>query len=431
MIDIYAASGHRDDIQEAVNQVLSIGGVGNVHIPAGVWIFIEVGAPWVPVECPAGVNIFGAPTQRTSNDQVVEWKTILVMPFDAAPSGPPDKSVFIEVQETDPQKTTRISDIQFVGYREIDPTNPNWHRAITIKGDLIDFRIDHNHFKNCSGGGAYIMGNSEGMFRGVIDHNRFVNDYGYVYWDWLECSVAYGIGIRAVMSSRWEMDISKVLGKYGEYHPSVYIEDNYFSRWRHCVSSNDGVHYVFRHNTIEHDSMVGSLDGHGSYDASPDPPDWVGTRAMEFYDNRIIYPVNNFGDPSLYDSVDPAPWAYGVDWRGGGGVFFNNFMKGYSACNALVNEGIHEKCWPHDIWFWNNTYEAAPGMTYGVTPIFVIQTDTSDPVEGEDYFLHKPPGYKIYPYPHPLTRTSPKPSLELPWWLTIPIAIAAALSGRK
>jgi len=52
---------------------------------------------------------------------------------------------------------------------------------------------------------------------------------------------------------------------------------------------NDGVHYVFRHNTIEKDSVVGSLDGHGTYNI-------VGTRAMEFYANEIIDPIDNFVD---------------------------------------------------------------------------------------------------------------------------------------
>ena len=377
---VTANSGSSEDIQAAVDEVAAMG-VGNVYIPEGTFNFAEIGESWQTVNIPAGVNLFGASTDRDANDQVVEWKTILVMPFDAMPSGPPDKSWFFNIQgNMDPNKPSRLSDIKLVGYREFDHTNPNWHGGILVNS-VIDFRIDHCSFKHCTGGGVAIGTEANGACCGVIDHCRFVNDYGVVVPSWLDCTVCYGVTVfsSGIGSTRWEDDVDKVLGHYLEY--TVFIEDCYFSRWRHCVSSNDGAHYVFRHNTIEHDAGFGSLDGHGTYNH-------VGTRCMEIYDNMIVDPV----DCSYYNSNNSKRGLAGVFWRGGGGVVFNNHVRYYYRFVQLTDEGSVEKCWPHDIWIWNNNMEDT-----------TLVEGTSSAQQGVDYFLYEKPGYAPYPYPHPLT----------------------------
>jgi hypothetical protein len=384
----YARSGSASEIQEAVDWVAEHKGAGNVYLPEGTFNFVEVGEPWATVNVPAGINIFGAPTERGSDDQVIEWKTVLVMPYDAAGGGEGYRTWFFRCEGTgDQEKTSRFSDIKLVGYREFEPANSSWYGGIEIY-NVIDFRIDHCFFKNVAGGGVYLGAPANGASCGVIDHNKFINDYGYVEWDYLLCTVQYGIMIRRIGTTEWDDDISNVLGKYNRY--TVFIEDNYFSRWRHCVASNDGVHYVFRYNTIEKDSVVGSLDAHGTYD-------YVGTRATEIYMNTVIDPVDNFG-ADKWDSTTPVLGTKGYTflWRGGGGVFFNNYIRNYEVGINLVDEGPVEKCWPYG-WIWNNTRDNVP---------IPLQTysDYRTITEGRDYFLHEPHtfNYEPYPYPHPL-----------------------------
>jgi hypothetical protein len=382
--DIIAASGSAEDIQAAVDWVAGSGnGIGNVFIPEGTFNFVEVGEPWMTVEIPAGVNLFGAPTERTSgysepdrgwspNDQVVEWKTKLVMPFDAAPAGPPAQSWFFVIHGG--ASSVRISDIMLDGYRSIDPNNRNWHGGIALDGDLLDFRIDHCFFKHCTGGGFYISAEANCHCRGVVDHCKIINTVWYVTTNWLQCSVGYGITFRAIGSTRWDENISNIQGHYTDY--TLFIEDCYLTGWRHSVASNDGVHYVYRHNTIEGDAGFGSIDAHGTYD-------YVGTRAIEVYSNDFL-------------DCSPESTTVAVNHRGGAGVYFNNYAtpydgtKGYRYLSFLVNEGDVPKCHPHDVYFWNNL---------GQTTV-----SASGPVQGVDYFLStEMPGYVPYPYPHPLT----------------------------
>jgi hypothetical protein len=84
-------------------------GGGIVYIPAGTFNFVEVEEDWTDaaVNVPAGINIFGAPTERDANDQVIEWKTILRLPWDATAGN----SWFTFTGNADPNKSLRGSPI--------------------------------------------------------------------------------------------------------------------------------------------------------------------------------------------------------------------------------------------------------------------------------------------------------------------------------
>ena len=56
LTEIWANSGHSRDIQNAVDQAKT-GDV--VRIPEGTFNFVEVGEPWMTVNIPIGVNLFG------------------------------------------------------------------------------------------------------------------------------------------------------------------------------------------------------------------------------------------------------------------------------------------------------------------------------------------------------------------------------------
>ena len=380
--NLTAKSGSATDIQLTVDAVASSGGVGNVFIPEGTFNFIEVDEPWMTVEIPAGVNIFGAPTERDANGQVVEWKTILVIPWDVPGSWEyGGKSWFKIVGNSDPNKHFQFSDIKLVGYRSIDSSSTFVQKAIAIE-NVVDFRVDHCYFENvCLGSVTAINSN------GVIDHCFLVNTYGVVKPSIADCTVFYGVDVARGYGDLWEDDISKVLGQYTPY--TVFIENCYFSKWRHCVAANSGAHYVFRHNIIEGDYAYGSLDAHGWGSMSGGVITQVGTRAMEVYNNSFLTPNPVYTPDAIY-------------FRGGGGIVFSNTFEGYTRINFLLREAQTEvsKCWPHDIWIWDNVIPSSSNLV-------VVYNDPvkGAPQENVDYFLHAPHSitYMPYPYPHPLT----------------------------
>lgn len=379
---ITAASGSATDIQAAVDWVVAHGGIGNVYIPEGTFNFVEVGEPWMTVEIPAGVNLFGAPTERGPNelvsgsyDHVVEWKTILVMPWDV----PGNDTVGIPrwfriIGDGDPDKPSRFSDIKLVGYRSIDPESTSMHVAVGVD-TVIDFRIDHCYFEHTTAGvGCHSGYQKPTKIRGVIDHCKFINEHGTpVPYD--TRTIGYGVQVR-IDDHYYVWDpIDQVLGHYNNY--TVFIEDCYFEKWRHCICTNTGGHIVFRHNTINNDFGYGSLDQHEQ--RGP-----CSGRALEIYENQLLDPIEGWGKDVIW-------------WRGGGGVAFNNTVVGYDAfaClseNAEYQEEIYR---PHDIWIWNNS----------LPPDCVDISVYGNLQEGVHYWRHAPHtfNYQPYPYPHPLT----------------------------
>jgi len=81
-MSLVADGGHVSDIQAALDLAVA-NEIENVMIPEGTFNLVEPGETWTPVIWPPGVNIFGAETLRDQNDQVIEWKTKLIMPFEA------------------------------------------------------------------------------------------------------------------------------------------------------------------------------------------------------------------------------------------------------------------------------------------------------------------------------------------------------------
>ncbi|GAI40002.1 unnamed protein product, partial [marine sediment metagenome] len=250
-------------------------GISDIHIPEGTFNFVEVGESWIEVVFPAGINFFGALTERTigfpeqsrgmsPNNQVIEWKTVLVMPWDV-PSG---AVWFRLVGTSDPNEPSRFSDIKLVGYRSIDNESTSMHHALIIDS-VINFRVDHCCFEHTCGG---IVTNGH-YCCGVIDHNIFHNEYG-IPDPYASRTVGYGIfPSRAVPEYEWD-PIENIVGKYTNY--TIFIENNYFTKWRHVVAGNHGIHYVFRHNTVEHGFAYGEIDAHQAYEG-------VGNRAVESY----------------------------------------------------------------------------------------------------------------------------------------------------
>lgn len=405
--NVMARSGSAKDIQAAVNQIASSGGVGNVSIPAGTFNFVEVGEPWTTVNIPAGIDIFGAKTERDANGQVVEWKTILKMPYEVPTTGPDDTPTWFETEldESNLAKTFRISDIKMVGYRYYDHSSITQYCGVHIydcsetsyaTSGMTNARVDHCCFQDMCGFGVYFQPASGDPNRrvvsGVIDHNVFNNTIGEGIGspdEWADRTLTYGIALSRGLCDVWDSDLNDIIGHYTNY--TVFIENNYFSKWRHCVSSIGGIVYVFRYNTINADYGTGSVDLHGSY-ADDTHPNYVGTRCVEIYNNTFENPA---------PSGEPHPWV--VNFRGGAGLIYNNTMIGYDQLVRLSNDGGNyapycPQCHVNQVYIWSNT--VGTGVVVG---------STSDCILNVNYFLRAPTlaqdglTYTPYPFPHPLT----------------------------
>jgi hypothetical protein len=356
-----AASGYWRDIQNAINYVSAHGG-GNVFIPAGTWNFVNVRESWTGgrVTISPGVNIFGAPTIRDANDQVITWKTILVMPWEV----PQNCTWFDYVLNYEtPQDGFRFSDLSLVGYRYFNSSASVIETYIGLNmfeatytqyatAGIMNFRVDHCNFQDMCGNAVscfpYAVKNNRRVMCGVIDHNRMVNTYGdpalYPKNPDYQATVDYGVTCQRWASDVWDDNIENVWGQYTNY--TIVVENNYFSKWRHCVLSNDGMHVIIRYNVFDGDYGTGTIDSHGSY-ADNTHTYAVGTRCQEIYNNTFQSPDTTW---------TTGTWC--INHRGGSDMIFNNTVTGYRYfidLNAADDNDYQPKCSCNQTYIWNNT----------------------------------------------------------------------------
>jgi hypothetical protein len=269
----------------------------------------------------------------------------------------------------------------------------------------VNFRVDHCIFENtalgirANGGPIGADPVTTAKCSGVFDHNRFVNTVGYCDpggYDLL--TVGYGIQPIMFNSKYWDTDITHIMGKYTDY--SIYIEDNYFSRWRHCISSASGVHTVFRYNVIDQDYADGSVDVHGQ------PLSYEGGRCLEIYSNVFQNAMVQGGwdyNGTWHNNQGGANNFRAINFRGGAGVIFNNTVdSSYAYLASLTPDEPQNYPSPnpggkaHDLYIWSNS-----GKT-------TLATD-SNVILNTDYFLNAPTTftYTTYVYPHPLVSNNP------------------------
>lgn len=423
-VNVVADSGSARDIQAAVDWVAAHGGKGNVTIPAGTFNFVNVGEAWQTVNVPPGINIIGAPT--TGNDSrgiPTTWNTVLVEPYDTNNTwdsgvdttffnlgcGGPNFADFAGFSGTLPPNRypIRFSNIKLQGIRTLIPTSTSLPVGIIIYG-IIDYRIDHCCLENMAGGGIIVdPWYYENLFCcGVIDHCRIYNTHGWdVLANYAEGNIGYGCAFARSYypdSGPWDTTMS-VLGKYTSY--THFIENCYFSKWRHCVSSGHNGYYVFRYNIIDQDFAHYSLDVHGQRDTEAGR--WGG-RGAEIYENTFtnMLPVDEGGQAGLNRVFQDG---------GGCGVWFNNYVDStYSIMSLYAEDAVADPtCHLKDFYLWGNkgTWTLPfNGIPSGFTASRNVYADWSrtayDPTN-PSYPNVNPSwsiaGYKPYPYPHPLT----------------------------
>jgi hypothetical protein len=370
-LEIMAKSGSAKDIQTAINDAVSLG-IKIVRIPEGTFNFVEIGQEWFTVIIPAGISVFGAPTERYSNGSVKEWKTVLVMPYDV-----PTGAAWFEVHgNSDPNEPFRFSDIKLVGYRSINSSSTTKHWGLGID-KVINFRVDHCCFEHICYSAICVSGH---YCCGVIDHCVFDNPVGTTGLMPEDSTVEYGILITRAYpeyETEWEPDLRNILGKYLNY--TVFIEDCYFTKWRSAIAGNRGAFYVVRHCIFEHTLARGEVDAHPAWESvRPN----VACRGFECYNNI-------FRNPAAHEGWDGA-----IECWAGGGVVFNNYVdNNYGNFIYMFGSGGWSEDFDPHYYIWNNTLGQDVNFFYG----------GSSGVENYNYFLYKPDWYTPYPYPHPLT----------------------------
>jgi len=359
---VNAASGSAADIQTGINAIVAAGGIGTVNIPTGTFNFYVYGQTWTPIYIPCGVNLIGAaPNAADSNLKVgvskatlgvpASWNTILVMPYEAGTvtwftMGNGSQSLTV---------SSRFANIKLKGYRSTNTSSTSQNRGITIYG-ILNFRIDHCMFENIAGGAVMIpCWYQQNLYvSGVIDHCNITNLVGYDNLaNYVLSNIGYGIEIQRAYHPdpgfSQPMPFDQPMTMLGQYtNHTVFIENNYFSLWRHCVSSGHSGYYIFRYNWINADDAHYSLDVHGLRDAESGRS---GAQGIEVYENNFTA------------SVD---W-YGVMQDGGGyGVFFNNVIDSTHQFVTLYNEdAVSSSTWHlMNFFMWGNSGTWTPSVTY-------------------------------------------------------------------
>ena len=417
---ITAASGSAADIQAAVNGVIAAGG-GTVYIPAGDWSCDQASGGAVKINLqslPAGawLNILGSNNIVTTTQQ----------------NGVPITCPATILRSTSDSATDIIGTISVVGSPLAGNNFNNYkseNRHIRIAYLTILGKVTNDLHSNY----GISMGFADGF---LIDHcfidSNSQTDIGTSYSKGVisNCSLTqyyhqviggvWGYGVMVTGNSgywnnnlgtpTWITNVDDIVGKYdwdgipinysnpqvysytetyGGNHPDtqgttshisytagpIYIESNFFNFTRHPVASSQYGYYVARYNTVPYNvPNLQAFDIHGR--------GFPAGRYGEFYGNAIT------------------GTAYAVDFRGAGGIVFNNTFINNVHDVALGNEawnatGVYDPQYISNTYIWGNTHIGSGDQIYA----FANQNITL----GVNYFTTAKPNYTPYVYPHPYT----------------------------
>lgn len=369
---VYANSGTAQDIQAAIDEVMSLGG-GKVVIPEGTFTFDGISqtydgkSTYVLIDMndfSGNIEVFGQ-----GKDKTILKQTTATTP----------KRMFFVNGFNGGQVT--FYGISFVGASASETDGKIGLHLYRCK----DFVVQECSFEDFSeaaivtscytGSPAYY-----GYNRGLITNCDIDQPYKDVSGgDW-----GYGIEVHAAgRREAWIEDIDTLLGEYDSLQWCVYIEYCTFSRTRHAIASNGLGWYVSRNNVFgePRPENYGQIDVHG-----PLSDVGVGGRGLEAY-NNIIYAASG------YD------YSMAMALRGGGGVVYDNTIIGCRFGVALSHDVFiaeTEMYGINDMWIWDNNFQNV------AVPIY-DQYDAYE--ENVNYFLSEK-NYVPYPSPHPLTLTS-------------------------
>jgi len=362
---VKAASCAQQDVQRAIDAARD-GDV--VEVPAGTatWLAEDENHPAVLISGKR-VTLRGAGADQTviTDGNRVAWRDLLIW--------------------IDGQQPARVTGFTFKGF--ID--NNRGAAAVAVHGDCKGWRIDHCKFDGSPRGvWAYA-----GCF-GLVDNCTFLN-------------AGQGVVMKGYGPLSWERPLA--LGM----PDAVYIEDCTFEGGGAATDGYHGARFVLRHNSLS-DTHVGQ---HGC-----DSGNYRSTFSFEVYDNVI-------GKKDLKSWEVPRA----MHFRGGTGVVFDNTLSGFTTgidvANYRSSEAMRTLCgkWgicdgknPVDGNEEPNGYPARDQIGRSTNQILQPLHEWNNTLDGEDADIHVStgaqhiqqnrdfyndtprPGYKPYPYPHPL-----------------------------
>lgn len=293
----------------------------------------------------------------------------------------------------------------------------------------VDFRVWNCRFENF-GIAAISVTHDDDLARGLICKNEFYhNAKGFD-------GLGYGYGIVIYGADmKWIDD-----PKFGSAN-FIFIEDNVFDFHRHAIAAGGAALFVARYNTITNNiisqyTTTHAIDGHEARGGKPGNGNYHSTRAFEAYNNTIINNVFHDGTPKVPGKSIDKLIERGIAIRGGEALVHNNVINGYRFGIAIDlvdtpwgtayplpyspgylsgkalgsgHSGTSQPQGNGDVFVWSNRF--TPYITsnadgYPLSTTFAnYNNGYYSPAyfkEGRDYHLVAKPGYKPYPYPHPL-----------------------------
>lgn len=296
--------------------------------------------------------------------------------------------------------------------------------------ECIDFIVTRCRFEGFGDAGINIIHN-DSLASGVIFKNEFFHNAKGPE----ALGLGYGITVYG-LNRVWITDPGLGSARF------IFIEDNIFDYHRHSVAAGGCGLYVFRHNKVLNN--VAGQGGHAidvhSARGSSHGLNSHGTRAVEIYNNELVN--TTYTDGSLISKTNNNSHLEetGINIRSGDAVVYNNTIKGYRFAVGISNyllqdnpppsypaletpgylsglnlgpdhSGVKMPAGDGDLFCWNNKliplrleYDKISSVFHNFGPQWWR--------EGRDYHLVPKPGYRPYPYPHPLRKKLlPRPSL--------------------
>ncbi len=395
--EITAASGSQADVQAAINAAVD----GDlVLIPAGTAIWTTQ----VTVDTPKAIVIQGAGIDKT------------VIVDNVSKQGGKPASILLAIKLALGKKF-RLTGMTFQGMAQ--DTEVYNKGTVYLSGNAHDFRLDHLKFDKPGTSAVRYSG----ALWGLVDHCYFdLSNFkqGNVIWHETWGGHSYGDGSFAD-------DLA--LGT----ERAIYIEDSTFvgpgRAGAGVVDSFAGGRFVFRYNTVTNDN----LGTHGTESSGR----LRSVRSYEIYNNTFTASTLVFcaiylrgGTGVIFNNTFQgaggqtgyntgilaanyrsnrayAPWgqATGTNpWDGnqdaGGYPCLDQVGRG--KCDLLSGDPPAPAAWPHQaaepLYLWNNNWSRIPN-----NPGSPVGSQNAVIQASRDWFSDTmKPGYKPYPYPHPL-----------------------------
>jgi hypothetical protein len=374
---------------------------------------------------PEGKFEFKKTIKITRNISIRGWgpKTTILFRSEAVPdsllSSPGWESFFDFIPSSTSTYTIHVSDLALESKKPSRENEDLYSRSPDFGIRLIncvDFVITRCCFRNF-GKAAISVQHEDTLAGGVISGNEFHDNR--------KGSDGLGLGYGVLVYGKNKQWLKQV--RFGSAN-FIFIESNTFYHQRHAVAAGGCGLYVFRYNTVT-ENIIGpksgqAVDAHEGRGILGD--NYYSTRAVEVYENILVNTSFKDGTPIVPGKSPKNLVENAILLRGGEALVHDNSIAGYRFGIGIINfqlkppqpypiisqigylsglqfgeehSGTDSLTGNGDLFMWNNRFTRYVGRDtssefYNYQPCFFK--------EDRDYHFVPKPGYRTYPYPHPL-----------------------------